>query len=99
WFSRDWSSDVCSSDLGIELDHGNVVVHPVVGIDGMRRNRNGPHPYARHGEPIRFGSCQLTHADGTARPAHVLDHERRIEMWFGVASDGTKQGICTTPRG
>src|SRR5690606_39761221 len=59
-FSRDWSSDVCSSDLGFELRDAGGPGVPVEGFGGIAaRGQEGPEQADRRCRRGTFGlGCQ-----------------------------------------
>src|SRR5690606_40612564 len=68
-FSRDWSSDVCSSDLAVPLDRELPSRRAAL--------RPGSRPHPRRGPPGRRGlSCRARHRAALAR-----SEERRVGEW------------------
>src|SRR5690606_39293952 len=91
-FSRDWSSDVCSSDLGAKkLDHGKGYVYPHDHPGGVVRQQYAPDTVAdrRYYDPTSHGAER--------QYGEVLERLRGIVRGSAREPGGPEQGE-TTPK-
>src|SRR3546814_16328756 len=87
--SSDWSSDVCSSDLKGDLNHGNTPNHPSSRSHGAGKNRTRSPGTPAHGAPDGL-RCRR----GTYRRQPVVCRERRNAQAFQTGRASGRERVC-----
>src|SRR5690606_39053071 len=106
-FSRDWSSDVCSSDLSGDGDEppprGHPVLEPFFGATAPDR---GPHPESAGrplgeycGSVVHAVTSSLHPAQAAAPPLHAPAHHRHHEENGQRVQGGDGRGIARAEGG